>query len=152
MRALFSLKIGWTLAIYAILDILCAGLGMGVPFFCILFGLPVGWYLVRRLDARSRGTREMLRKILSGAALTSAFTFTLMAVIWLSSLGMLFDGSVSLENYGMPMILFEPLPSFIGWMVLMIVISPFLQFLLTLFGAHLTWLVETADFQKSTTF
>jgi len=145
MRALFSLKIGWTLAIYALLDILCAGLGMGVPFFCILFGLPVGWYLVRRLDARSLSTREVLRKILSGAALTSAFTFLLMALIWLSSLLMLLDPGMNLENYGMPLILFEPLPSFIGWMVLMIVISPFLQFLMTLFGAHLTWLVETAD-------
>jgi len=145
MRALFSLKIGWTLAIYALLDILCAGLGMGVPFFCILLGLPVGWYLVRRLDARALGTREILRKILSGAALTSVFTLLLMALIWLFSLRMLFDGSVTLENYGMPLILFEPLPSFIGWMVLMIVISPFLQFLLTLFGAHLTWLVKAAD-------
>jgi hypothetical protein len=145
MRALFSLKIGWALAIYALVDIICAGLGMGVPFFCILLGLPVGWYIVRRLDARSLGTREMLRKILSAAALTSAFTFILMALIWLSSLLMLLDPGMNLENYGMPMILFEPLPSFIGWMALMIAISPFLQFLMTLFAAHLTWLVETAD-------
>jgi hypothetical protein len=145
MRTLFSLRLGWAIAIYALLDIFCAGAGMGVPFFCILLGLPVGWYIVRRLYTHPLSTRETLRKILSGAALTSAFTFIMMALIWLSSLLMLLDPSVNLENYGMPMILYEPLPSFIGWLVLMIVISPFLQFLMTLFGAHLTWLVETAD-------
>ena len=40
----------------------------------------------------------------------------------------------------MPLILYEPLASFIAWLVLMIVISPFLQFLMTLFGSHLTLL------------
>jgi hypothetical protein len=145
MRSLFSLKIGWAFAIYALVDILCAGLGMGVPFFCIFLGLPIGWYIVRRLNTHLLSTREMLRKIITGAALTSAFTLLLMASIWLSSLLMFRDPGMNPENYGMPLILFEPLPSFLGWMALMIVISPFLQFLMTLFGAHLTWLVETAD-------
>jgi hypothetical protein len=84
----------------------------------------------------------MLRKILSAAALTSAFTILLMALIWASSLAMLFDPAADLANYGIPQILFEPLASFIGWLVLMIFISPALQFLMTLFGAHLTWLWE----------
>jgi len=36
--------------------------------------------------------------------------------------------------------LYEPAASFIGWLVLMIVISPFLQLLMTLFGSHLALL------------
>ena len=145
MRTLFSLRHGWAIAIYALLDIFCAGLGMGVPFFCILLGLPVGWYIARRINPNSLSTREVLRKILSTAALTSAFTFVLMVLIWAYSILMFVDSSADLANYGIPLILYELLPSFIGWLVLMIVISPFLQFLMTLLGAHLTWLVETAD-------
>jgi uncharacterized protein YacL len=145
MRTLFSLKPGWAFAIYALLDILCVGMGMGVPFFNILLGLLVGVSIVKRIAVASTTPRMVLRKILSAAAFTAAFTFILMVLIWGFSLLMFFNSGADLANYGMPMILYEPLPSFIGWMVLMIVISPFLQFLMTLFGAHLTWWVETAD-------
>jgi F0F1-type ATP synthase membrane subunit c/vacuolar-type H+-ATPase subunit K len=140
MRKVFSLKIGWTLAIFAFLDLFCAGLGMGVPIFCILFGLPVGWYIARRIAARPFDTREMLSKMLVGAALTSVFTFVGMVLLWGPWSAMLFDPTADLENLGAPLILYEPLASFIGWLVLMIVISPFLQFLMTLFGSHLTLL------------
>jgi hypothetical protein len=34
----------------------------------------------------------------------------------------------------------SPTGSFIGWLALMLVISPFLKFLMTLFGAHLALL------------
>ena len=51
---------------------------------------------------------------------------------------MLFDPAANLANLGAPLILYEPVASFIGWLVLMIVISPFLQLLMTLFGSHLT--------------
>jgi hypothetical protein len=142
MRSFYSMRTGWALAIYTLLDILCVGMGMGVPIMCILFGFPVGFYIVKRITAVPASTRDMLRRILSYAALTSAITFVLMLLVWGSSLLMFFDSGADLVNYGMPMILFEPLPSFIGWLVLMIVISPFLQFLMTLFGAHLTWLWE----------
>ncbi len=30
------------LLLFVLLDAFCVGLGMGVPIFCILFGLPVG--------------------------------------------------------------------------------------------------------------
>ena len=140
MHKIYSLKIGWAIALYAFLDILCTGAGMGVPFFCILLGLPTGWYIAKRAIAPLESTREVLRKILLGAALTSAFTVVLMALVWGSSIWMLFDPAIGLENYGIPQILYEPVASFIGWMVLMIVISPFLQFLMALFGAQLTWM------------
>ena len=140
MRKVFSLKIGWAFAIFAFADIICTGLGMGVPIFCILLGLPVGWYIANRITVHPFDTRRMLNKMLLGAALTSAFTFVGMALLWGRCIAMLFDPTADLANFGIPLILYEPLASFIGWLVLMIVISPFLQFLMTLFGAHLTLL------------
>jgi hypothetical protein len=140
MHKLYSLKSGWALAIFAFLDILCVGLGMGVPIFCILFGLPVGWYIARRIAIRPFDTRQMLSKMLLGAALTSAFTFVGMAVLWGRCIVMLFDPAADLVNFGIPQILYEPVASFIGWLALMIVISPFLQLLMTLFGSHVTLL------------
>lgn len=141
MQRIFSLRIGWALALFAFLDIVCTGLGMGVPFFCILFGLPVGWYIARRITARPLEVREILAKVLRWAALTSGFTLVLMALLWGPPIAMLFDPTANLVNFGMPLILYEPKASFIGWLVLMIVISPFLQFLMMLFGAHLTLLL-----------
>jgi len=113
---------------------------MGVPIFCILFGLPVGWYIARRIALLRFDTRRMLSNILLGAILTSAFTFIGMALLWGPWTAMLFDPTADLANLGAPLILYEPVASFIGWLVLMIVISPFLQLLMTLFGAHLTLL------------
>lgn len=140
MYKLRSLKIGWAFAIFAFLDIICIGMGMGVPIFCILFGLPVGWAIAMRIAANPFDARAMLSKTLLGAALTSAFTFAGMLVLWGRCIGMLFDPTADLANFGIPMILYEPLASLIGWAVLMILISPFLQLLMTLFGSHLTLL------------
>lgn len=78
------------------------------------------------------------------AIITSAFTVLLMAIIWLPAVLMLSDPTADLANYAIPMILYEPLASFIGWLVLMILISPFLQMLMTLFGAQVTlWLSKS---------
>ena len=41
---------------------------------------------------------------------------------------------------GHPFILYDPKISFIGWLVLMMFISPFLQLLTTIFGSYLTLL------------
>jgi hypothetical protein len=62
----------------------------------------------------------------------------MMALLWGLCIPMLFDPTVDLASFGIPLILYEPKASFVGWLVLMIVISPFLQFLMTLFGSHLT--------------
>lgn len=142
MQKFYSVKTGWGLVIYAMIDILCIGMGMGVPFFCIFLGLPVGWYIVKRITTRPINTRQVLQQILLGAALTSAVTCILMLLVWIQAIGMLFDPSADLANFGIPLILFDPTASFVGWLALMIVISPFLQFLMTLFGAHSTWLWE----------
>ncbi len=140
MSKIFSLKIGWALLIFVFLDLVCAGLGMGVPIFCILLGLPVGWYIAQRIATQPFGIKAMLGRTLTGAALTSGFTFVGMMLLWAPWSAILFDPAANLESLGAPLILYEPLASFIGWLVLMIVISPFLQLLLTLFGSHLTLL------------
>ena len=141
MKNCLKWKLGWTLVVFALLDIFCTGAGMGVPFFNILLGLPVGWYLAQRLAKKISNLRPLMGKLLLWSAITSAFTVLLMLILWTPALLMLFDPAADLANFGIPMILFEPLASFIGWLVLMILISPFLQMLITLFGAHLTlWL------------
>lgn len=140
MAVLFTMKPRWALALFVFLDTVCVGAGMGVPFFCILFGFAVGWYAVKRLAAAGTDLTWTLEKIFSYAVVTSAYTFVLMAAIWARMAGMLFDPVADLANFGIPQILYEPRASFIGWLVLMIVISPFLQLLTTLFGAHVTLL------------
>jgi hypothetical protein len=140
MRSVYTIKPVWTIALFVILDIISAGMGMGVPIFCILLGLPVGWYCAMRITATATEARLILTKIVQYAAVTSVFTLILMLVIWSQAIGMLFDPAADLVNFGIPQILYEPMASFVGWLALMIVISPFLQFLMALFGAHLAWL------------
>ena len=138
MNRFFAVKRGWTLAVYCFLDLLCAGMGMGVPIFSILFGFVVGWYAARRVVLASTALQDILKRVLVYAAIASGFTFLIMAVVWVPTLAMLFDltsdasRSVRIANFGIPMILYEPRASFIGWIVLMIATSPFLQFLMTL--------------------
>ncbi|MCX5768979.1 MAG: hypothetical protein NTZ09_01705 [Candidatus Hydrogenedentes bacterium] len=126
------------LVLFALLDAACAGLGMGVPLLCIGLGLLVGWRAARRLEPAGSAMPQMLRRLLVTGALTSAFTFLMMLVIWGPCLAKLWENDAELANFGMPMLLFEPRPSFIAWLALMVLISPFLQFLMTLFGSCVT--------------
>lgn len=41
MQKLLVLRTGRAVAVYVLLDFICAGFGMKVPFFCILFDHPV---------------------------------------------------------------------------------------------------------------
>ncbi len=148
MKTLFSLKPAWLFAIYIILDGICIGMGMGVPIFCILFGFILGWFLVRYATFTTRDISQALRKVLQYAGLLAGFTFVAMFAIWAPLASYLFDTSKDLVNTGIPMILYQPLPSLIGWIVLMILISPFLQLLTTLFSAYLsllTWINKPAQ-------
>ena len=138
MKRLLRLKPIWAFAVYALLDTVCAGMGMGVPFFCILLGFPAGWYIARLVIQENAGIRPMLRKPLRYAIFYSLFTVALMAAIWGMTVPMLFNPSADLANFGIPMILYEPRASFIGWLVLMIFVSPLLQLLATVFGTYVT--------------
>ena len=143
MRRILTIKPSWALGLYMVLDTICAGMGMGVPIFCILFGFLVGWYNARMLTATATPIEQTLKKLLLYAVTTCAFTFLLMAVIWARIIPMLWDPSADLANFGIPMILYDPRASFIGWLVLMIVISPCLQLLTTIFASHVMLIAWT---------
>ncbi len=140
MDSIFKIKPWWAYGIFIFLDTICIGIGMGVPIFCILFGFVVGWYITRAVTERTEAVEEIVRKFLPCALATAGYTFVVMGVIWGSMMVLLFEPSTDYVNVGIPMILYEPKASFIGWQVLMICISPFLQVLATLFGSHVTLL------------
>jgi len=75
---------------------------MGVPIMCILLGLPIGWYIARRAIIHTQDLKQILSKVLQGAALTSAFTFLVMALLWGRCIVMLFDPTADLANFGIP--------------------------------------------------
>ncbi len=114
-----------------------AGIGMGVPFFCIMFGFPVGWYITKNLALRETNFSTILNEILKYALYTSLFTFILMLGIWGPLSTMLLVPGADFANTGIPMILYDPKISFVGWIILMIFISPFLQLLTTVFASNL---------------
>ena len=140
MKKLLGLRPLWAFGIFILLDIICIGMGMGVPIFCILFGFLVGWFAVKYITDTITPVPQVFRRVLLYATLTASVTLLGMVVIWGPTISFLFDPTRDLANTGVPMILYEPVASFIGWLVLMIVISPFLQLLTTLFGAYLTLL------------
>jgi hypothetical protein len=142
MGRLLRLNTKSAVVLYLIVDLLCVGMGMGVPVFCILLGFVTGWYLARRAVAEGRVTRTILRRVLLGAILASAVTFVLMAAVWGPVVPMAFDSGYDFENFGIPMLLFEPWASFVGWLVLMILVSPFLQLLTTVFAGYVTLVSE----------
>ena len=115
-------------------------MGMGVPFFCILFGFLVGWYITKRETIATSNVKSILWKVFVYAIVTSTFIFVVMSVIWGRTIPMLFDPNADFRNFGHPFILYDPKASFVGWLVLMTLISPFLQLLTTIFGSYLTLL------------
>ncbi len=131
--------------LFILLDLLCVGMGMGVPIFCILFGFLVGWYIAKRISALDLSIKDTFHQVLRYAIITSFFTLLVMCLIWGRTVIMLFDPASDFKNFGIPMILYEPKASFIGWLVLMIFISPFLQLLTTIFASYLTLQYQFRD-------
>lgn len=134
MGEIFKVKTAFI--IYIVLDTLLAGAGMGVPFFCILSGFPVGWYVVRRLTSQKQNINNILRSTLKYAAFTSFITLLWMLIIWGPISAMLWNPAANFADFGIPLILYDPKLSFIGWIILMIFISPFLQLITTVFASH----------------
>ena len=137
MKKLLALKPLKLLAIYVILDTICVGMGLGVPIFCILFGFIVGWYCVYYNSQTIGQMRVVIWQVLLYATITAMVTLLGMLIIWGPMIAALFDPRKDLAQTGIPMILYEPSASFIGWLILMIVISPVLQLLTTVFGSYL---------------
>lgn len=111
---------------------------MGVPIFCIFLGFPLGWYITKRISLSEGHPCLLYVKIFKLSILTTAFTFSSMVVIWGVGVIMFFNSSADVKNFGHPFILYDPEASFIGWLILMILISPFLQLLTTIFASFLT--------------
>lgn len=140
MARVFRLNTKIAFVIFIIADLLCIGMGMGVPIFCILFGFFVGWYIAKRVTIATENVKDVFRKVFIYAIVTSTFSFVVMSVIWGSTVPLLLDPNTDFRNLGIPLILYDPKISFIGWLLLMILVSPFLQLLTTLFGSYLTLL------------
>ena len=138
MDRFLTLNIRIAFAIYIAADLVCVGMGMGVPIFCIGLGFLVGWYIAMRAIRGSSDVRQTLRTVLLHAVATCLVTFVLMALLWGPTIQLLFDPGYDFANFGIPLILYDPTLSFVGWLVLMIFISPFLQLLTTLFSSYLT--------------
>jgi hypothetical protein len=111
---------------------------MGVPILNILFGFVVGWYSTRRAQALYEDRKKILSKILIYSLFCAGTTLVIMLAIWGTTFPMLFNPAADFENFGHPMILFDPRISFIGWLVLMIIISPLLQLMASIFSAFIT--------------
>ncbi|HML05865.1 MAG TPA: hypothetical protein VK426_08845 [Methanobacterium sp.] len=138
MNKIFKINKIKAFIVYLLIDTFFVGIGMGIPFFCILFGFPVGWYLAKRLRASKQNLEVILNKILKYTLFSSIFTFILMIIIWGPISTMLLDPNANIANFGIPMILYDPKMSFIGWIILMVFISPFLQLLTTIFASNVT--------------
>ncbi len=143
MKILLNLRPIWLLILYIFIDALCVGMGMGVPFFCILLGFATGWCAVRYNTSKVGELPQLLGVVLRYCVVAAFITCLAMLILWGPFTSYLFNPSKDIANSGIPMILFEPLPSFIGWMVLMVFISPFLQLLTSLFSAYITLMVWT---------
>jgi len=142
MEKLIKLNTKVAVALYIVIDVICVGMGMGVPIFCILLGFPLGWYIVKRISISTERSHLMHYKILKLSLLASAFTFLQMAVIWGRTIPMLFNAKSDFQNFGHPFILYDPKISFIGWLILMIFLSPFLQLLTTIFASFITLMIN----------
>jgi hypothetical protein len=138
MNWVLNLSRNKALIIYVIADLFCIALGMGLPFFCILLGFPVGWYLTKRIYNPYLDMKDQLSRIFKYALICSSFTLVIMILIWGSIVPMLWDSNAEIANFGIPLILYDPKMSFIGWLILMIFISPLLQIMTTIFTAFTT--------------
>jgi uncharacterized protein YacL len=138
MEKLIKLNTKAVIILYILIDIICAGAGMGVPIFCILSGFPLGWYITKRVSASTEQLYQRYNNIYKYSLFAAIFTFIVMLIVWGSAILIHIHSASDIQNFGHPYILFDPKTSFIGWLILMIIISPFLQLLVTIFAAFIT--------------
>ncbi len=108
------------------------GAGMGVPIFCILMGVPYGFLVVGRIlqkEERTHRHHHFYSGILNASAILSLSTFIFMVIVWMPWVLKSFAPGFDYKNTGMPLMLYTLKASFWGWITLMIVISPVLQFM-----------------------
>jgi uncharacterized protein YacL len=138
MKKLLKLNAKVVIILYILIDMICVGAGMGVPIFCILLGFPLGWYITQRITASTEQLYQKYYKIFKFSLFAAIFTIIVMLIVWGSAILIHIHSSSDIQNFGHPYILYDPITSFIGWLILMIIISPFLQLLTAIFAAFIT--------------
>lgn len=135
--------------VFGLLNVFAIGLGMGVPFFAILLGFAVGWWYSRHTEAALPAApdilRVRLRALLAAAAALATVTFVVMLIIWGGAIPSALDPSFDAAAWGIPLILYTSQASAIGWLVLMIVIAPVLQFMAVVTGGVVGLAVRPRD-------
>jgi len=131
-------KLG-TIIFVIVFNIALTGLGMGVPIFNILLSLPFGYYLNK---GSKEEQKQRLQRVLKVSLFLSGLTLLLMLVIWLPALKWLTDPALDVANFGHPFWLYDPEISFMGWIALMVFVSPILQMLGLVFGGVLAILYK----------
>ena len=142
MKKFLTLNTKQTILLFLLADTLCLGAGMGVPIFCILFGFPLGWYIAKRVSLSENTPRLVHAAILKISLLTTAYTFFMLVVIWSAAIFINIHTASDIQNFGQPFLLYDPVVSFYGWLVLMVLVSPFLQLLTTIFAAFVALLSD----------
>ena len=122
MKKFFTIHFAIAWIVYIFLDFVCIGIGMGVPVFSIMLGFPTGWYIARRYSITA-DKNEVMKKSFLAASAAILVTFIFMALIWGPSGMMIFDPQADFENFGHPYFLYDPHISYVGWIVLMIVMN-----------------------------
>ncbi len=142
MNRLLHLRPVTAIVLYVILDTLCVAAGRGVPVLCILFGFVMGWYLAIRLVPDPTRLNDGLPRILGWAALSALVTFLEMVVIWGPAAARLFGRRFTFAHLGHPFLPYRPRASLVSWILLMVLVSPVLQLLATVFAGDLTNVVR----------
>ena len=124
------------------LNLMATGAGMGVPIFNIILGFIFGHYIGKSVTGISA---IRIKKLFQQGFLITAMTFIMMLVIWLPALKWITDPQLDVANFGHPFFLYDPLISFIGWIALMILISPLLQLLAIVFTGVIAIIYTRSD-------
>lgn len=124
-----------------LVDVFAIGLGMGVPVLAILFGFVVGWWVARSALAALPPDADVPRATLHSLTLSAvglaAVSFVVLVVVWGPSAPIAFDATIDAAEWGIPLILYTSQASKVGWLVLMVVVSPVLQFMAVVTGGEL---------------
>lgn len=133
--------------VIGLLDVFAIGLGMGVPLLAVPYGACVGWWLVRRGSDMLPGAvpapagpsvpRAAIRALLANAAALAVVSVLVLLVVWGPSIPSAFDPDFDTAGFGIPFLLYTPHASMVGWLVLMLVVSPLAQFTATIAGGAL---------------
>ncbi|MFH1196211.1 MAG: hypothetical protein V1720_10885 [bacterium] len=125
-------------SLIVVFNVICIGGGMGVPVFNILFGFVLGWYLIRWMLVKKFDEKIILARLIRYSFLIALVTAAGMVLIWSAAILINIKSEADIANFGIPLILYEPRASLFGWLILMVVVSPFLQMLTTVFSGVLT--------------